>query len=167
VISFIQKILSWVFDTIDLQRRFDDYVARNSTFLFLLHCLSIILVFFSNYALVKIAGTNNYGSYVYLFNLFALLVSFCNLGLDTFLLKKIAIYNHVINYPQLKGVIQFVFFIITVSSFCVAGLFKITKGFSGGSNILTGFNSFSFSFLLLLMLSVTALLQVILQGTKK
>lgn len=167
MISFTKKIISGIFGTASYQKYFDNYVAKNSTFLFLIHCTSILLVFFSNYVLVKVAGTNNYGEYVYIFNLIYLLVSFCMLGLDTLLLKKAAIYNDAKNNSEFKGILFFAFFIVVISSTGVAGLFKVILNFSGKTNILAKINWFTLSFLSLLMLSVTAFLQAILQGMRK
>lgn len=167
MISFIAKIISKIFWTTNYQKYFDNYFARNSTLLFIIQCLSIVLVFFSNYILVKVAGTNNYGAYVYLFNLVYLLVSFCLLGLDTLLLQKTAIYNESKKYPELKGILLYAFLSILVSSIIIGMLFKMISNFSGDSNVILKINWFAFASLSLFMLSITTLSQAVLQGMKK
>lgn len=167
MISFSKKILSGIFGIANYQKYFNNYVARNSTLLFLIHFASVLLVFFSNYVLVKVAGTNNYGVYVYIFNLIYLLVSFCLLGFDTLLLKKAAIFNDSKNNSEFKGIILFALFIVIISSTGVAGLFQVILNLTGKTNIITRINWFALSFLSLLMLSVTTFSQAILQGMRK
>lgn len=167
MISFIEKIQSAIFGKTYYQKYFNNYIARNSTFLFFIHCFGIALVFFSNYILVKAAGVNNYGSYVYLFNLVYLLVSFCVLGLDTLLVKNTAIYFDSKKYPEFKGLLFFSFRIILISSIVVALLFKVISSFSNAATVVGKINWFAFAFLSLFMLAVTALVQVVLQGMRK
>ncbi len=167
MILFIKKIFSGIFGTAQYQKYFDNYVASNSLVLLFIHCLSIILVFFSNFILVKIAGVSNYGGYVYLFNLVYLLVTFSILGLDTLLVKKVAVFNDTKKYPQLKGILLFALFIIVISSIIVAALFKIISNLSGSLNFISQINWFAFALISLLMLSAMSLSQVVLQGMKK
>ncbi|MEO8860766.1 MAG: polysaccharide biosynthesis C-terminal domain-containing protein [Ginsengibacter sp.] len=167
MILFIRKIFSGIFGTAQYQKYFDNYVASNSLALFFIHCLSIVLVFLSNFILVKIAGVSNYGGYVYLFNLVYLLVTFSILGLDTLLVKKVAVFNDTKKYPQLKGIVLFALFIIVISSIIVAALFKIISNLSGSLNFISQINWFAFALISLLMLSAMSLSQVVLQGMKK
>ncbi|MEO8111248.1 MAG: polysaccharide biosynthesis C-terminal domain-containing protein, partial [Ginsengibacter sp.] len=167
VISLFEKILSAIFGTVYYQKYFNNYIARNSTFLFFMHCFGIALVFFSNYILVKAAGVNNYGSYVYLFNLVYLLVSFCVLGFDTLLVKKTAIYVDAKKYPEFKGLLFFAFRVILISSIAVALLFNVISNFSKAAGVVGKINWFAFAFISLFMLAATALTQVVLQGMRK
>lgn len=167
MISLIKKILAPLFGIDFYQKYFNNYIARNSTFLFFIHCCGIGLVFFSNYILVKSAGAANYGSYVYLFNLVYLLVSFCVLGLDTMLVRKTAIYIDAKRYPEFKGLLFFAFRIILISSLVVSLLFKLISGFSITGSVAGKIDWFAFAFFSLFMLAVTALSQVVLQGLRK
>ena len=167
MISFIRKIFSGIFGAAQYQKYFDNYVASNSLVLFFIHCLSVLLVFFSNFILVRIAGVSNYGGYVYLFNLVYLLVTFSILGLDTLLVKKVAVYNDAKKYPQLKGILLFAFFVIVISSIIVAALFKIISNLSGSLSFISQINWFAFALISLLLLSIISLSQVVLQGMKK
>jgi Membrane protein involved in the export of O-antigen and teichoic acid len=64
-------------------------------------------------------------------------------------------------------VIFFAFITVIISSIGFASLFKPILNTSGHNNFLININWFVFAFLSLCMLSVTALLQVILQGMRK
>ncbi|MEO6637643.1 MAG: polysaccharide biosynthesis C-terminal domain-containing protein [Ginsengibacter sp.] len=167
MIPLIKKILSPFFGIDFYQKYFNNYIARNSTFLFFIHCFGIGLVFLSNYILVKAAGADNYGSYVYLFNLVYLLVSFCVLGLDTLMVRKTAIYFDAKKYPAFKGLLFFAFRIILISSLVVAVLFKLIATFSTAGSVVEKIDWFAFAFLSLFMLALTTLAQVVLQGLRK
>lgn len=167
VISLIKKILAPLFGIDFYQKYFNNYIARNSTFLFFIHCCGIGLVFFSNFILVKAAGADNYGSYIYLFNLVYLSVSFCVLGLDTLLVRKTAIYVDTKKYPEFKGLLFFAFRIILLMSLIVAALFKLIASFSNAGSVIGKIDWFAFAFFSLFMLAVTTLAQVVLQGLRK
>ena len=167
MISFIDKIASWIFGAGTYQKYLDNYVGKNSTLLFIIQCVSIGLVFISNFILVKVAGTDTYGAYVYFFNLIYLLVSFCLLGFDTLLVQKTAIYNESKKFPELKGILVFALAGIIFSSFIVAMLFQVILNFSAASDLPGDINWFTIAFISLLMLSITTLVQTVLQGMRK
>jgi O-antigen/teichoic acid export membrane protein len=165
--SIVEKTTVKIFGTGSFQKYVKGYVAKNSIILFCIHCLSILLVFFSNYVIIKAAGADSYGAYVYLFNLVYLLVSFCILGVDTLLLKNMPVLFHAGKYSQLKGLLVYAFIIIIITSMIFGGLFNTIVELAGSRNSLATVNGFTFAFLSLFMLSVMGILQVILQGMRK
>jgi O-antigen/teichoic acid export membrane protein len=167
VILLTRKIFSGIFGVTNYQKYFDNYVAKNSMLLFFMHCFSMALVFLSNYILVKVSGVNNYGGYVYLFNLVYLLITFSVLGLDTLLVKKVVVYNDARKFPELKGIFFFAVTIVILSSLLIAACFKIISTISGSLIIVSKISWFLFALASIGMLSALSLLQVILQGMKK
>src|SRR4030095_410497 len=146
---------------------FSDYVIKNSVRLFLLQCFSLALGFLSNYILIRFAGVGDYGSYIYLFNFLYLLVNFCILGMDTLLVKNIAIYEAARKYKELKGIVFFSLGGAILGSVIIA---IISKGIITLAHIMQNTGGISWLVLsvsTLVMLSVTTLNQATLQGLKK
>ena len=162
----IRKIITAILGRKQEDGNFTGYVAKTSVQLFLIHCVALVLGFLSNYILVKVAGVNAYGAYVYIFNLLYLLVSFCIMGVDTLLVKKVAAYDATQKYAELKGIIFFSLIAVILGSLIVSFISQQVIGFTGMKSKM-GISWLILSFLSLLMLSVTAVNQASLQGLKK
>ncbi|CAN5119127.1 flippase [soil metagenome] len=167
MISLFKKILSGIFGDLNYQKYATNYIARNSTLLFFIQCFSILLVFVSNYVLIKTAGVDNYGAYVFVFNLVYLLLNFSLMGFDTLLIKKAAIYEDISEYGEFKGLLLTSVIIILISSAVAASIFQIAGKWSNPEIISNEMNWFLIAFFSLLMLSAAALFQSVLQGRRK
>ena len=167
MILLIRNIIAAILGKKQGEDFFAGYVAKKSVQLFLIHCLALVLGFLSNYILVKVAGVNNYGAYVYIFNLLYLLVSFCIMGVDILLVKKVAAYDATQKYAELKGIIFFSIAVVFSGSLVMTIISKKIIGFTGVMVSKTDISWYVLAFLSLLMLSITAVNQASLQGLKK
>lgn len=163
----IQKLIAVFFRRMPEGNYFSSYLINNSVQLFLLQCISLALVFFSNYVLIKMVGVGAYGQYVYLFNFIYLLVNICLVGGDTLLTRNIPLYNSRGNYKNMKGVIIFGALAAIIGSLLVASVSEIVIDLSGTLKFDTSFNWFFLSLSSLLLLSLSRILQAILQGSNK
>ena len=163
----IQKLMAVFFRRMPEGNYFSSYLINNSVQLFLLQCISLVLVFCSNYVLIKVVGVDAYGQYVYLFNFIYLLVNFCIVGGDTLLTRNIPLYNSRGNYKSLKGVIIFGSLAAILGSFLAASVSEIVIDLSGTLKFDTSFNWFFLALSSLILLSLSRILQAILQGSNK
>ncbi|MEO8584273.1 MAG: polysaccharide biosynthesis C-terminal domain-containing protein [Flavitalea sp.] len=149
------------------KRILSSYTQRGVLQLFLLQGLSMALVFIVNLVLVRIAGMEDYGTYVYIFNLLALLAGFSVMGLDTLLLKENAVHEHSHNYQKLKGVIHFAILFAVVGSL-LTGIIAVVVINQMHLQAIIKIDHYYLIFLILLpLLSLGAVLQGSLQGLKK
>jgi O-antigen/teichoic acid export membrane protein len=162
----VHRILAAILGEKEYKGSLTGYVASGSVKLFFLYCAAFLLVFFSNYLLVKVSTAEDYGAYVYTFNLLYLLAGFCLFGTDTLLVKKIPVYGSEKKYSELKGIILFSFITAVICSVVVAIVSKLITGFT-----ITGtgleINWWLLSLVTLVMLSITSISQASLQGLKK
>ncbi|MES1216010.1 MAG: flippase [Bacteroidota bacterium] len=147
--------------------QYSDYVLKNILRLFLLHAASIVIGFLSNYTFIRLVGVQDYGSYVYIFNLLYLLAGFCILGVDTLLVKKISIYDEAKQFGELKGVVSYSFTVAIIGSFVFAVISSGATSITGVLKYLGNNNWFMLAYPVLLMLSLTQVNQSSLQGLKK
>jgi O-antigen/teichoic acid export membrane protein len=167
LIKYIQQTIAAFLGYKQNENYFSDYIIKNSIQLFLLHCFSLAIGFLSNYVLIKTAGVNDYGSYIYIFNFLYMIAGFCILGMDTLLIKKVSVYDAAGNYRELKGIIFFAIGVCFLSSLIVAGISRKIANITGVTENSGGVNWFILSFSTLLMLSVITINQASLQGLKK
>jgi O-antigen/teichoic acid export membrane protein len=167
LILLIRKIVAGITGKEQPGDFYSGYITKNSVQLFFMHCMALGLGFVSNYVLVKIAGVNNYGSYVYIFNLLYLLAAFCMIGTDTLLVKKISVYDSVSKHPELKGIIFYSWLMVFSGVVLVAIVSKVIFSITGIMDGKTTINWLLLTFLSLVMLSVTTVNQASLQGLKK
>jgi len=167
LITFIQKILERFIGKDETADYFSDYVVKNSVRLLLLQCVSLGLGFVANYVLIKFAGVNDYGSYVYIFNFLYLLVNFCILGMDTLLVKHISLYDEAHKYSELKGVVFLSLGISVVASIVIAVIATAFVDVAGILKNTASINWFVLSVSTLAMISLSTLIQACLQGLKK
>lgn len=160
----VHRVLAIIFSEKGYKGSLTGYVAAGSVKLFFLQCSASLLVFVSNYLLVKVSAANDYGAYVYTFNLLYLLAGFCLFGTDTLLVKKIAIYNSNEKYPELKGIILFSLIVSVTGSVIVAIASGLILKFTRPT---VEINWWLLSILTLVMLSITSISQASLQGLKK
>jgi len=142
-------------------------VARKSGHLFLLYSVALILGIATNFTLVKVAGLDAYGGYVYVFNLLYLLLPLCSFGTETLLLRYVALYDGTGDYSRLKGLLIFAACItlVAVTIVCIFSGFAVT-----GFNLLnfkTGINWIYISFPCLMMLCIGLINQSSLQALTK
>ena len=167
MIKYLQQNIATFLGNKRNENYFSDYVIKNSIWLFLLQGFSLAIGFLSNYVLIKAAGVNDYGSYIYIFNFLYLLIGFCTLGMDTLLVKKVSIYEASGNYRELKGVIFFAIGVCICASLAIAIVSGKIAGIFGVIKNSGGINWFILSFSTLLMLSIITINQASLQGLKK
>ena len=167
MISFFQKILAAIFGELNYQKYRTTYVARNSARLFAIQSFSILLVFTSNYVLIKTAGPDNYGWYVFVFNLVYLLLNFTLLGFDTLLVKKAATLENSKNDGEFKGLLVTAGLSILLTSVLGAAIFFIVTTSSIPIILSKENNWFVIPFISLLLLSAATLMQSVLQGRRK
>jgi O-antigen/teichoic acid export membrane protein len=167
LIKYIQQTIAAYLGNKQNESYFSDYIIKNSIQLFLLHFFSLVLGFLSNYVLIKIAGVDYYGSYIYIFNFLYLLVSFCILGMDTLLVKNVSVYEAGGNYRELKGIVFFGIVVCFFSSLIMAFISEKIAAVTGVVEYSGYVNWFILSFSTLLTLSLIAINQASLQGLKK
>ncbi len=165
--KLIEKIIIVIFRKTPGESYFSEYLIKNSVQLFLLQSISLGLGFLLNYVLIKLAGVNDYGEYVYTFNFIYLLVNLCIMGTDSLLIKNISVYEASGNYKKLKGIIFFGMMVAVVSSLFFAFCSEVIVDLTGIINKKGSFNWFMLAISSLLMLSATAVFHAILQGSKK
>ena len=112
-------------------------------------------------------GVNDYGSYVYIFNLLYLLANFCILGTDTLVVKNVPVYEAAGKFEKLKGVIFFGISAGVFGSFIIAFASEIITTLIGGIKYTGGFNWLILAISSLSMISITLINQASLQGFKK
>jgi len=147
--------------------QFSEYLWKNSIRLFILHVASLAIGFLSNFIYIRLVGVQDYGSYVYIFNLIYLLAGFCIFGTDTLLIKKISVYDSPDSKGELKGVIFFSIGISIVGSVLFAFVSEKVFSITGSEKYLGSLNWFLLAPLSLVLLSLTTINQSILQGLKK
>lgn len=142
------------------------YLVNKLVTLIILNGVAIVLAFLTNYVLIKAAGVEIYGSYVYIFNLLYLLSVISVPGTDTLLKKMNAVYSVSERSAELKGILIYSVIITVMSSLIATGTsILITK-----TSIIkeTGIaNWYLFAFISLLIVSLNQLGQASLQGLKK
>ena len=143
------------------------YIIQNSIQLFLLQGFSLLLTFISNFVLIKVAGVTDYGWYVYIFNLVYLLVGFCVIGMDTLLVKRVAIYESADDNGKVKGVIFLAFGICFAVSLLVTLVTAAIRSFRDLLPNNLDWSWFTLCLSTLLLLAVITLNQAALQGLKK
>ncbi len=132
-----------------------------------LQCLSFLLGFLSNYILLKLAGINDYGQYVYVFNFIYLLVNFSLLGADTLLVKNLPVYEISKDYKMQKGVVSFAIIVAFLGAVVVSVVSVfIARVTPIGKNVGI-INWFFIVIISLPLLSITTIIQSGLQGIKK
>ncbi len=165
--KIFQRIISSIFFGSENQEELSNFVIKVSTKLLFLQCFSIFLGFLLNYYLVKTIDLKDYGSYVYIFNLLALLVNICILGVDTLLVKKVPVYDTAKRYSELKGIIYFSIAFSIFGSIVIAGISTKLIGLVSNIEKEISTNWFLICFLSLIILSLLLLTQAILQGLRK
>jgi O-antigen/teichoic acid export membrane protein len=142
------------------------YLIKKLIQLLFLHFTGIILVFLSNYLLVKIAGVDMYGSYIYIFNLLYLLLAIAAPGTDTLLTKMNAVYRDTDKRVKLKGLLFFSIVATIIGSAIAA---TIATGVAGTEIIKkSGINNwYLFAFLTLIMAALSQMGMASLQGFSK
>lgn len=163
----IQKIISALFRDKQDEGHFSKYLIKNSVQLFSLHCASLGLGFLSNYVLIRVVGINDYGLYVYIFNLLYLLANFCLAGTDSLLIKEISVYDDAAKYEELKGVIFFGITVAFFGSLIVSFASEMIITFTSFKTDLRNFNWIILSVFSLLMLSAIGIGQASLQALRK
>jgi O-antigen/teichoic acid export membrane protein len=143
------------------------FLVGSSLKLLVLHVLSLAFGFLLNYLLVKTVDLPEYGTYVFIFNLLNLLVSFCLFGTDTLLVKMAAIYDANGRVQELKGVLIFSFITVLAGSLITSIL--STKGLQllNTNEGLAKVNWLALSIPALIMLSAMSVNQACLQGLRK
>ena len=166
MINFFRGIISPYFR----QEGNDDSIFKNivatSLKIFLLQCISLALGFLLNYVLVKTVDLDDYGSYIYIFNFFYLLLNFCILGVDTLLVREAPILEFTKRYDKLKGLFIFSMAVSLFGSFITALIVSKAIG-SFGIESKPGINWFTLTFSTLLIFSLTAINQAYLRGLNK
>ncbi|MGC4036022.1 MAG: polysaccharide biosynthesis C-terminal domain-containing protein [Chitinophagaceae bacterium] len=146
---------------------YQGFVLKNSFGFFLLQGVSIILGFFLNFLLIRTAGSENYGQYVYVFNFLAIVAGLCVAGTDTLVLQRNPVYIESRQQALLKGVIFFstgLTFLVTLIAAFIA--LSFLGHFSYVSN-LKWFNYYGIFFLALPAMSLLVLLQSSVRGFSK
>lgn len=162
----LHRILAIILAEKEYKGSLTGYVASGSVKLFFLQCSASLLVFVSNYLLVQVSAVEDYGAYVYTFNLLYLLAGFCLFGTDTLLVKKIAVYDSKQQYAELRGIIIFGVTLSVIGSVVVAIVSGLIINFTG-TRAKLGINWWLLSVLTLVMLAITSISQASLQGIKK
>ncbi len=141
-------------------------IAGDAAWLFMMHCFALGVGFVANFLMVRFAGVENLGGYVYLFNLLYLLTSFCNFGLDTLVLTKTTVYYNAQQGSRLKGLALFAMMIVLgttslviISTNAIPALRQVTTALSANWTYLA-------TAVLLLML-ITTIAQASLQSLGK
>ena len=165
--KLIEKIITVIFKKTPAESYFSEYLIKNSVQLFLLQSISLGLGFLLNYVLIKFAGVNDYGQYVYTFNFIYLLVNLCMMGTDSLLVKNISVYDASENYKKLKGIIFFGVITAVVGSLFIAFCSEVIVDLTGIIKNKGNFNWFILAISSLFLLSVTSVFHAILQGSKK
>lgn len=167
MIQLTRQIITIVFGKKQADDFFSGYVAKNSVQLFVMHCIALVLGFISNYVLIKVAGVNAYGSYIYVFNLLYLLTVFCIFGTDTLLIKKMGVFNKDSEHQHMKGVIIFSLITAIVGSVVVSLVSSFVIRFAGILDNKIDISWYLLATVTLPMLSMITVNQASLQGLKK
>lgn len=142
------------------------YLAKKFITLVILNGAAIVLAFLTNYVLIKAAGVEIYGSYIYIFNLLYLLAAFSVPGTDTLLRKMNAVYSGKEKGGELKGLLIYSIIVTIIASAVAAGisLFIAKRNVIADSQIN---NWFMFAFVTLLIISLNQTGQASLHGLKR
>lgn len=142
------------------------YLAKKFITLIILNGVAIVLAFLTNYVLIKAAGVEIYGSYIYIFNLLYLLVAFSVPGTDTLLRKMNAVYSGSGKRAELKGILIYSIIVTFIASVVAAGISLLIakRNIIADSQIN---NWYLFAFISLLIISLNQTGQASLQGLKK
>lgn len=142
------------------------YLARKLLTLIILNGVAIALAFITNYVLIKAAGVEIYGSYIYIFNLLYLLVAVSVPGTDTLLRKMNAVYSDNEKRAELKGILIYSLIVTVAASAIAAGISVLIakRSIIAESEIS---NWYLFAFITLLIISVNQTGQASLHGLKK
>ena len=142
------------------------YLARKLLTLIILNGVAIALAFITNYILIKAAGVEIYGSYIYIFNLLYLLVAVSVPGTDTLLRKMNAVYSDNEKRAELKGILIYSVIVTVAASAIAAGISVLIakRSILAESEIS---NWYLFAFISLLIISVNQTGQASLHGLKK
>ncbi|MBK6938212.1 MAG: hypothetical protein IPH18_16070 [Chitinophagaceae bacterium] len=142
------------------------YLVNKLVTLIILNGVAIVLAFLTNYVLIKVAGVELYGSYIYIFNLLYLLMAISVPGTDTLLRKMNAVYNDSEKKAELKGLLIYAVLIVVIASALAAGI----SGLIAKTSIVneTGIsNWYLFAFISLLIISINQTGQASLHGLKR
>ena len=143
------------------------YLIQKISGLLLLQAISMGLGFALNYFLIRVAGVGDYGSYVFIFNLLALLVNFCLFGGDTLVTRFVPLYTATGDRPRSSGVFYFAL-IVAASGATIVGLMsQFIANALGFSGQIRDMKWLPVACVSLLLLSVAGIVQAALQGTKK
>ena len=143
------------------------YIVNASIKLLSLHGFSLLVGFFLNYFLARNVHLSDYGSYVYIFNFFYLLNTFCLFGLDTLSVKMAPIYASEHKHTKLKGLLLFSIFVVSLFSLIVASIFFLTTNSLANFKLANVDNWIIICIVSLLAPSITLINQAFLQGLKK
>lgn len=123
MLHFIKQLLRVILNKPYNDNGVSVVLAYSAVKLFILQCLSLSFGLLLNYLLVKSVDLNTYGSYVYIFNLLSLLLSFSVFGVDTLLVRSVAVFVSLNKFQQLKGILIFSIAIAVIGS-VIAGFFS-------------------------------------------
>lgn len=142
------------------------YLVNKLVTLIIINGVAIVLAFLTNYVLIKAAGVETYGSYIYVFNLFYLLLAISVPGTDTLLRKMNAVYSDSGKRAELKGILIYSIIVTVITSAVAAGISILVakKSIVGESQIS---NWFLFAFVTLLIISLNQTGQASLHGLKR
>ena len=167
MIQRIKQYISTLLGKHQQENHVSSFLVNASIRLFILQCSSLALGFLLNFLLVKTVALKEYGTYVYLFNLLNLLVSFCLFGVDTLLVKMTAVYTTLGKLQNIKGILLFSALTVLLGSFLTAFISTAVLPFFRRTDVPVHTGWFVLVFASLLMLSVTTASQSILQGLNK
>ena len=164
VSRLLRKFRSWISGEGGDADSEDMTHSRHAVLLFLISGVSVILVFLSNYVLIKLAGPGNYGSYIFVFNLVYLLAAFGSLGLDTLFLKKTVLYHDENKRAEWRGLWRFGVVTVILGALVLTAFSRRLVSFSDTIPFDEGVQWYAFMFVSLCTLALTQLAQSILQA---
>ena len=99
---------------------------------FVLNALGVLLGFGVHLILTNVLSVPDYGTFAYALSWAGILVLLCTLGLDTLLLRQLAVYRQKHEYAKLRGILLFSDRVAVLGSVMVAGIFAFFVAFISG-----------------------------------